>query len=108
MTRHEVQILRAVGMAQVAVASKSGVSVQSVRRIEREAPMTTSGEKSLVRQRRVGRPSIAPPRTATIATWLTAGPGRPSGGIVPRLRAEQRYATGKRSPDHVACRVLPR
>lgn len=42
MTRHEVQILRAVGMAQVAVAAKTGMSVQSVRRIEREAPVTTS------------------------------------------------------------------
>src|SRR2546428_7773005 len=95
MTRHEVQILRAVGMAQVAVASKSGVSVQSVRRIEREAPMTTSGEKSLVRQRRGGRPSIAPPWTATIQSWLTPDRGLPRGGIVRLLPAEHCYARGE-------------
>ena len=42
MTRHEIQILRAVGMAQTAVAAKTGASVQSVRWIEREEPVTTS------------------------------------------------------------------
>src|SRR5438093_11869562 len=97
MTRHEVQILRAVGMAQVAVASKSGVSVQSVRRIEREAPMTTSGEKSLVRQRRVGRQSIGTPWTATIESWLTEGRVLPSGEIVRRRREGRRNAEGKRA-----------
>lgn len=107
MTRHEVQILRAVGMAQVAVASKSGVSVQSVRRIEREAPMTTSGEKSLVRQRRVGRPSIATPWTATIASWLTEDRGLPSGEIVRRLREEHGYAGGKSAVYELVRRLRP-
>jgi ribosome-binding protein aMBF1 (putative translation factor) len=36
MTRHEIQILRAVGLAQTAVAAKTKVSVRSVRRIEGE------------------------------------------------------------------------
>src|SRR3989442_12925651 len=99
MTRHEVQILRAVGMAQVAVASKSGVSVQSVRRIEREAPMTTSGEKSLVRQRRGGRPPVAPPGAATIEGRLTGGRGGPSGGVVRRPPPEHGYAGGKSARD---------
>src|SRR2546425_13332383 len=98
MTRHEVQILRAVGMAQVAVASKSGVSVQSVRRIEREAPMTTSGEKSLVRQRRVGRPSIAPPWAATIESWRTEDRGLPGGGVARRPAGEHGYAGGESAP----------
>ena len=64
MTRHEVQIPRDVGMAQAAVAAKTGVSVQSLRRIEREAPVRTSEETTLVRQRHVGRPSVATPWTA--------------------------------------------
>src|SRR5437867_12911334 len=105
MTRHEVQILRAVGMAQVAVASKSGVSVQSVRRIEREAPMTTSGEKSLVRQRRVGRPSIATPWTATIEGWLAEDRGLPSGAIVRRLRGVHGYAGGRSAVVGVVARL---
>src|SRR5882672_8426416 len=95
MTRHEVQILRAVGMAQVAVARTSKVSVQSVRRIEREAPITMSEEKTLVRQRRVGRPSIATPWPATIEGWLTEDRGRPSGEIVRRLREEHGLRGGK-------------
>src|SRR5437899_11613391 len=87
MTRHEVQILRAVGMAQVAVASKSGVAVQSVRRIERDAPMTTSGEKSLVRRRRGGGASIAPAWTAAIARWLTEDCGLEKEETVQPIRA---------------------
>ena len=40
MTRHEIQILRAVGMAQAAIATRTGVSVRSVRRAE--APVIAS------------------------------------------------------------------
>lgn len=120
MSRHEVQILRAVGMAQAAVASKTGVSVQSVRRIEREAPVTTSERQALVRQHRVGRPSVAAPWTAMIEGWLAEARGLPSGEIVRRLREEQGYAGGKsavtswcagcgpfRSPRWCASRVWP-
>ena len=39
--RHEIQILRADAMAQAAVAVKTGVSIDSGRRIEREAPVTS-------------------------------------------------------------------
>jgi hypothetical protein len=38
MTRHEIQILRAVGMVEAAVAAKTETSARSVRRIEQEAP----------------------------------------------------------------------
>jgi hypothetical protein len=50
MSRHEIQVLRGVGMAQAAVAAKAGVSKASVRRIEREVPVTTSERSALVRQ----------------------------------------------------------
>ena len=50
-----------MGMAQAAVAAKAGVSKASVRRIERETPVTTSEPKAMGRQHRVGRPSIATP-----------------------------------------------
>ena len=56
MARHEIQVLRAVGMAQAAVAAKTGVSAQSVRRIEREGPVTTSDTKALTAGCGVGRP----------------------------------------------------
>ena len=51
MTRHEIQILRAVGMAQAAVAAKTNVSVRSVRRIEGEVPVIDSDTPALIRPR---------------------------------------------------------
>ena len=60
MARHEIQVLRAVGMAQTAVAARTGVSVQSVRRIEREGPVT-SHTQALTAACGVGRPSLAAP-----------------------------------------------
>jgi hypothetical protein len=70
MTRHEIQILRAVGMVQAAVAAKTGVSVRSVRRIEGEIAVSDSDTAALVRARAVGRPSIAAAWAATIASWV--------------------------------------
>ncbi len=107
MTRHEVQVLRAVGMAQAAVAAKAGVSKASVRRIEREAPVTTSEPKALVRQHRVGRPSIATPWAATIEGWLAEDRALPSGEIVRRLREEQGYAGGKSAVYELVRRLRP-
>src|SRR3989449_346419 len=51
MTRHEIQILRAVGMAQTAIAAKTGVSVRSVRRIEDEPGVRSSDTAALIRAR---------------------------------------------------------
>jgi hypothetical protein len=64
MTRHEIQILRAVGMVQTAVAAKTGSSVRSVQRIAREAPVTTGDTAALREARKVGRPS-------TVAPWAS-------------------------------------
>jgi transposase len=70
MSRHEVQILRAVGMAQAVVAAQTGVSVRSVRRIEDEPRVATSDTEDLSRARRVGRPSLAAPWTVQLQAWL--------------------------------------
>jgi len=107
MTRHEIQVLRAVGMAQTAVAAKTGVSIPSVRRIEREAPVATSEPTALVRQHRVGRPSVATPWTATIERWLANEGGLPSGEIFRRLREEHGYAGGKSAVYELVRRLRP-
>jgi transposase len=105
MTRHEIQILREVGMPQAAVSARTGASVQSVRRIEREAPVTTSEETALGRH--VGRPSIAAPWRATIQRWLTEDRSLPSGEIVRRLREEHGYTGGKSAVYELVRRVRP-
>ena len=94
-------------MAQTAVAAKTEVSIQSVRRIEREAPVTTSERKALVRQHRIGRPSVATPWTAMIEGWLAEDRGLPSGEIVRRLREEQGYAGGKSAVYELVRRLRP-
>ena len=87
MTRHEIQVLRAVGMPQGAVAAKTGVSVDSVRRIEREAPVDTGETAALIHTHRVGRPSAVSPWAAQIATWLTEDRRLPGVEVLHRARA---------------------
>lgn len=94
MTRHEIQILRAVGMAQAAVAAKTGVSAQSVRRIEREGPVTTSDTKALTAACGVGRPSRAAPWVGQLETWLAEDRDLPGVELLRRAR-EVGYGGGK-------------
>jgi transposase len=107
MTRHEIQILRAVGMAQVAVAAKTNVSVRSVRRIEGEEAVSAGDTAALIRGRGVGRPSIAAGWTETIAGWLREERTLPSGEIVRRLRDEHDYRGGKSALYELIRRLRP-
>src|SRR5207244_6838729 len=107
MTRHEIQILRAVGMVQGAAAAKAGVSVRSVRRIEGEAAVSDSDTTALVRARGVGRPSIAAASTATITRWLEEDRTLPSGEIVRRLQQEYGYRGGKSALYELIRRLRP-
>ena len=84
MTRHEIQILRAVGMAQTAIAATTGVSVRSVRRIEDEPVVRNSDTAALIRARGVGRPSLAAPWAPTVERWLQEDRTVPSGEIIRR------------------------
>lgn len=107
MTRHEIQILRAVGMAQAAVAAKTNVSVRSVRRIEGEDAVSGGDTAVLIRARGVGRPSIAAGWTDTIAGWLRDDRELPSGEIVRRLREEHGYPGGKSALYELIRRLRP-
>jgi len=107
MTRHEIQILREVGMVQAAVAAQAGVSVRSVRRIEGETAVSDSDTAALVRTRGVGRPSIAAAWTVTIGRWLDEDRGLPSGEIVRRLHQEHGYRGGKSAVYELIRRLRP-
>lgn len=107
MTRHEIQILRAVGVAQAAVAAKTDVSVRSVRRIQGEVPVKNGDTTALIRARGVGRPSIAAAWTETIAGWLHEERDLPSGEIVRRLREDHRYRGGKSAVYELVRRLRP-
>src|SRR5262245_38517840 len=94
MSRHEIQILRAAHMTQATVAIKTGVSEQSVRRIEREPPVTTSDAATLTKARGIGRPSQATPWTRQLETWVTEDPTLPGVELLRRAR-EAGYGGGK-------------
>ena len=65
MTRHEIQVLRAAGIAEQAVAQRTGVSVRSVERISQEPPVTGP-----IRTVRVGRPALTAAWADRVAAWL--------------------------------------
>ena len=67
MTRHEIQTLRAAKMGHGAVSARTDASIRSVRRIEREVPVTSSETAALIEARHVGRPSIAAGWTEQVA-----------------------------------------
>lgn len=81
-------------MAQAAVAAKTGVSGQSVRRIEREGPVTTSDPKALTGACGVGRPSRAAPWGVRLETWLAEDRDLPGVEVLRRAR-EVGYDGGK-------------
>jgi transposase len=64
MTRHEIQVLRAAGIPERAVATRTGASVRSVRRIAKEPVVTPPAGFA------VGRPSVATPWSARLIEWL--------------------------------------
>ena len=108
MTRHEIQILRAVGMAQTAVAAKTETSVRSVRRIEREAAVTTGDTAALIEARRVGRPSTAASWASQVDAWRRDDHALPGIEVLRRLREEHQYRGGKSAVYELVRRLRPR
>jgi transposase len=106
MSRHEIQILRAVGMAQRAVAAQTGVSVRSVRRIEHEPGIATSETEDLIRARRVGRPSLAALWAASLQAWLAEDRALPGVELLRRAR-EVGYGGGKSALYELVRRLRP-
>src|SRR5438552_13553354 len=107
MTRHEIQILRAVGMAQTAIAATTAVAVRSVRRIEDEPVVRNSDTAALIRARGVGRPSLAAPGAPAVERWLPEDRTVPSGEIIRRLREDHGYRGGKSALYELIRRLRP-
>lgn len=107
MSRHEIQVLRAAKMTQQAVATTTGVSPRSVRRVEREPPISTSETAALIEARRIGRPSIAAPWAARVEDWLREDHTLPGVEILRRLCAEHQYRGGKSAVYELVRRLRP-
>src|SRR5712692_3953041 len=94
LKRHEIQVLRRAGHAQVEVAKLAGVSLGSVRRVGRE-PDVTQIDNTQERERRdIGRPAKAEPFRRLVVELLTREPELLSVEILRRAELAG-YAGGK-------------
>src|SRR3970040_2527850 len=75
LKRHEIKVLRGAGHSLRDVAERAGVSVSTVRRVEREERPEHVDKKVEVKRRRIGRPSKAEPLRAFVVRMLTGDPG---------------------------------
>lgn len=84
LKRHEIQVLLRAGHSQTDVAARTGASVDTVRRVKREAEVTKVDDSVERRERRVGRPSKATPFAARVSAWLARDPDLPTQELLRR------------------------
>ncbi|MGH8699853.1 MAG: IS21 family transposase, partial [Burkholderiales bacterium] len=107
LKRHEIQVLRRAGHAQIDVAKLAGVSLGSVRRVERE-PEVTHIDMAHERGRRdVGRPAKAEPLRSLVVELLTREPELLSVEILRRAKLAG-YAGGKTALYDLISAVRPK
>src|SRR5262245_755056 len=94
MKRRDVQVLRAAGHRQSKVSEVTGVAERSIRRIEREKPVTDFDDRSARKRSGVGRPSTVAAFASRIVAWLAAEPALASLELLRRAR-EDGYYGGK-------------
>lgn len=94
LKRHEIQVLRRAGHGQSEVAQLAGVSENTVRRVEREAPVTTVDDEAERCRRAIGRPSKAEPFRKLVAEILAKEPDLLSVEVLRRVRLDG-YKGGK-------------
>lgn len=94
LKRHEVEILLKAGHRKTEVASLSGVSLRSVKRIAQEGPVVHVDDAAERTERGVGRPSRMANFRKVILEILQETPDLPSLEILRRVR-EAGYAGGK-------------
>ena len=94
LKRHEIQVLRRAGHTWQEVATLSGVSVRTVRRVAAEAAVTTVDNEAERARRQVGRPSKAEVYRDVLVQALTEDAALRSIELLHRARVAG-YAGGK-------------
>jgi transposase len=94
LKRHEIQVLRRAGHAQTEVAALAGVSLGSVRRVERESAVAHIDARAERERRSIGRPSKAEPFRSVVVDVLTREPELLSVEILRRAKLAG-YTGGK-------------
>lgn len=88
LDRHAVQALRRAGMSARAIAKQFRVSVRTVRRIGREAPVAEGAEATARRARGIGRPGVTTAIRDRVAALVADDREAPPGEICRRLAEE--------------------
>jgi transposase len=107
LKRHAIQVLRKAGHVQRDVAGAAGVSIDTVRRVEREAAVTSVDDASARAARRIGRPSTAAPFRPFVEELLTKEPDLMSLEVLRRARLRG-YGGGKSALYDLIASVRPR
>lgn len=94
LKRHEIQVLRRAGHSQSEVAQLAGVSIQSVRRIDREQTVAHADDALERQTRSIGRPCKTDPFLPLIKEILAEKPDILSIEIFSRLQ-KAGYTGGK-------------
>jgi len=86
LKRHEIQVLLDAGFTPTDVASRSGTSLDTVRRVRKEAAVTHTDDAVHRKEQRVGRPSKAAPFAARVTAWLAKEPDLPTQELLRRAK----------------------
>jgi transposase len=95
LKRHEVQVLRRAGLSRSKVQAETGISVRSIRRIEKEDAVATVDDRAAIKSRGVGRPSKAEPYRAFVEAIVRDEPELMSLEIL--RRAKHKGYTGSKT-----------
>jgi transposase len=86
LKRHEIQVLRGAGHSRAEVARLAGVSVNTVKRVDRETEVVAVDDRAEARRRGIGRPSKAEPFREWIGKALEPEPELPTLELLRRAR----------------------
>lgn len=86
LKRHEIQVLLGAGFTATDVAKRTGTSIDSVRRVRREAAVEHTDDRAERSERRIGRPSKAAPFAERVSKWLEKDPELPTQELLRRAK----------------------
>jgi transposase len=87
LERHKIQVLLDADFSAADVSKRTGVSVDTVRRVQRESAVVHTDDQREHRERRIGRPSVAAPYVDKVVSWLKEDPDLPTQELLRRAKA---------------------
>lgn len=95
LERHKIQVLLDADFSAKEVARRTKASLDTVRRVQREAEVTHTDDGAEHRERRIGRPSKTVAFTARVESWLQESPTLPTQELL--RRAKEAGYTGSKT-----------